>query len=42
MIDKDCEAESKQGQQPYNICIGQAEKQADNDFAIFYGLNIAH
>jgi uncharacterized protein YecT (DUF1311 family) len=36
MIDKDCEAESKQGQQPYNICIGQAEKQADNDFAIFY------
>jgi uncharacterized protein YecT (DUF1311 family) len=36
MIDKDCEAESKQGQQPYNICIGQAERRADDDFAIFY------
>lgn len=36
MSDKDCDAESKQGQQPYNVCMGQAEVQADNDFAIFY------
>ena len=36
MVDKVCKAESKPGQQPYNICIGQAEERADNDFAIFY------
>ena len=35
-IDKDCQAESQQGQQPYNICMGQVEQQADNDFALFY------
>jgi uncharacterized protein YecT (DUF1311 family) len=34
--DKDCQAESQQGQQPYNICMGQAEQQADNDLALFY------
>ncbi len=36
MTEKDCEAESKQGQQPYNICMGKASEQADNDSAIFY------
>jgi uncharacterized protein YecT (DUF1311 family) len=36
MIGKDCQAESRQGQQPYNICMGQANEQADKDFAIFY------
>jgi uncharacterized protein YecT (DUF1311 family) len=33
---KDCQAEVKQGQQPYNICMGKAGEQADNDLAIFY------
>ncbi len=33
---KDCSAESEQGQQPYNICMGKANEQADADFAIFY------
>lgn len=33
---KDCQAESDQGQQPYNICMGQAGEQADKDFAVFY------
>jgi uncharacterized protein YecT (DUF1311 family) len=32
----DCQAESKEGQQPYNICMGNADEQADKDFAIFY------
>jgi uncharacterized protein YecT (DUF1311 family) len=36
MTGKDCEAESKAGQQPYNICMGQADTQADQDFAVFY------
>jgi uncharacterized protein YecT (DUF1311 family) len=36
MTGKDCQPESKQGQQPYNICMGQASEQADTDFAIFY------
>ena len=36
MIGKDCQAEIKQGQQPYNICMGQANEQADKDYAIFY------
>ncbi|QHN04884.1 DUF1311 domain-containing protein [Granulicella sp. WH15] len=36
LISKDCQAESDQGQQPYNICIGQANVQADRDYAIFY------
>jgi uncharacterized protein YecT (DUF1311 family) len=35
-IDKDCQAEGPQGQQAYNICMGHAEQQADNDFALFY------
>jgi uncharacterized protein YecT (DUF1311 family) len=34
--DKDCQTESNQGQQPYNICIGKANEQADADFAVFY------
>ena len=33
---KDCQAESNQGQQPYNICMGQAGELADKDFAVFY------
>lgn len=33
---KDCEAESKQGQQPYNICMGLATEGANRDYAIFY------
>jgi uncharacterized protein YecT (DUF1311 family) len=33
---KDCLAEADQGQQPYNVCMGQASKQADEDYAIFY------
>jgi uncharacterized protein YecT (DUF1311 family) len=33
---KDCQTESKEGQQPYNACMGQAEAQADKDFAAFY------
>jgi len=36
MLDKDCEVESNQGQQPYNICMGNADEQADKDYAIFY------
>jgi uncharacterized protein YecT (DUF1311 family) len=32
--DKDCD--SVQGQQPYNICMGKADQQADQDFAVFY------
>jgi uncharacterized protein YecT (DUF1311 family) len=36
MIGKDCQPESEQGQQPYNICVGQASEQADKDFAVFY------
>ena len=36
LIGKDCETESNQGQQPYNICIGKADDQADSDFAVFY------
>lgn len=36
MSDKDCEAEAKRGQQPYNICIGKAEEQTDNDYSSFY------
>jgi uncharacterized protein YecT (DUF1311 family) len=35
-IGTDCKAESKEGQQPYNVCIGNADQQADKDFAIFY------
>jgi uncharacterized protein YecT (DUF1311 family) len=33
---KDCQNESTTGQQPYNICMGQADAQADKDFAVFY------
>ena len=33
---KDCLDEINQGQQPYNICMGSKEEQADKDFAIFY------
>jgi uncharacterized protein YecT (DUF1311 family) len=36
MTDKDCQAASDQGQQPYNICMGHAGEQADIGFAIFY------
>ncbi len=36
MAGKDCQAESKVGQQPYNVCMGEADEQADKDFAIFY------
>lgn len=31
---RDCETVS--GQQPYNVCMGKANEQADADFAIFY------
>ena len=31
---KDCQADS--GQQPYNVCMGNASVVADSDFAIFY------
>jgi uncharacterized protein YecT (DUF1311 family) len=34
MVGYGCQAE--QGQQPYNICMGQATEQADKDYAIFY------
>jgi uncharacterized protein YecT (DUF1311 family) len=33
---KDCNVESDQGQQPYTICMGHADEQADKDFAVFY------
>jgi uncharacterized protein YecT (DUF1311 family) len=33
---KDCQMESTQGQQPYNICMGKADELADRDFAAFY------
>jgi uncharacterized protein YecT (DUF1311 family) len=33
---KDCASESERGQQPYNICMGKANEQADVDFAVFY------
>ena len=33
---KDCQAESLQGQQPYNICMGSATEQASRDYAVFY------
>lgn len=36
LVGKDCSAESVQGQQPYNICMGYATEQADRDFATFY------
>ena len=36
MSDKDCAIEANQGQQPYNICIGKADEQADRDYATFY------
>ncbi len=36
MTGKDCQAESQKGQQPYNICMGQACQHADEDNAIFY------
>ena len=31
-----CQAEAARGQQPYNICIGQADEAADRDLAVFY------
>lgn len=34
LVSKDCE--DVQGQQPYNICMGRADEQADEDFAAFY------
>jgi uncharacterized protein YecT (DUF1311 family) len=33
---KDCQTEAAQGQQQYNICIGQAAEDADKDFVTFY------
>ncbi len=33
-IGKDCQA--IEGQQPYNICMGKADQQADADLVIFY------
>ena len=36
MLGKDCQAEAEHGQQPYNVCMGRASKQADKDYAIFY------
>ena len=36
MSDKDCAVEISQGQQPYNICIGKADEQADREYATFY------
>jgi uncharacterized protein YecT (DUF1311 family) len=33
---KDCAAEVDHGQQPFNICIGQADDQARKDYATFY------
>ena len=36
VLGKDCEAEADQGEQPYNVCMGQASKQADEDYAMFY------
>jgi hypothetical protein len=36
LSDKDCRVEMNQGQQPYNICMGRANEQSDNDYAIFY------
>jgi uncharacterized protein YecT (DUF1311 family) len=34
--DKDCRAEVNDGQQPYNVCMGNASIQANKDFATFY------
>ena len=31
---KECQADA--GQQPYNVCIGKADNEADGDFATFY------
>jgi uncharacterized protein YecT (DUF1311 family) len=36
LIGKDCQTEMAQGQQPYNICMGQADEEADRDYATFY------
>jgi uncharacterized protein YecT (DUF1311 family) len=36
LIGKDCSAEVSQGQQNYNICMGKADAQADQDYANFY------
>jgi uncharacterized protein YecT (DUF1311 family) len=36
MSDKDCEIETHQGQQPYNICMGKAAEQTEGDYATFY------
>lgn len=33
----DCATEIDHGQQPFNLCIGQADDQARKDFATFYG-----
>jgi uncharacterized protein YecT (DUF1311 family) len=33
---KDCVSEADHGQQPFNICIGQAYEQAHKDYATFY------
>jgi uncharacterized protein YecT (DUF1311 family) len=36
LIGKDCQTDPPQGQQPYNICMGQADVEADRDYATFY------
>ena len=35
-LNKDCQAESNQGQQSYNVCMGEAKIQADKDLTMFY------
>jgi len=33
---QDCQAESNNGQQPYNICMGRVADEAEKDFDVFY------
>ena len=35
-VGKDCQKQSDQGQQTYNLCMGRAGAEADKDFALFY------
>ena len=34
--EEECSGESGKGQQPYNVCMGQASTRADQDYAVFY------
>jgi len=36
LVGKDCQAEATQGQQPFNICMGHADEQAERDYSTFY------